>query len=105
MDASICINDDREFDVTPGELGLVAGALRAHTGAAEARVMREVFWPMDEGGCSCLLVDALDAAEFAVFAEVLRRAYEQARLAAAAGFALWEELLAAVRADVRLALP
>ena len=102
MTGTICISDDHEIDLSPIELASVADSLRAHTGVAEARVMRELFWPMDEGGIACMLADELDAAEFTVFAGVVRRAHEQARRTGAAAFALWERLLAAVSADSRI---
>ncbi len=101
MTGTICISGDHEFDLSPLELAGVAEGLRAHTGAADKRVMREVLWPMEEGGIACMLADELDAAEFAVFAGVVRRAHEQARRTGAAAFALWERLLAAVRMDAR----
>ena len=101
MTGTICISGDHEFDLSPIELAGVADSLREHTAPAEARVMREVFWPMDEGGFACMLADELDAAEFAVFAGVVRRAHAQARRTGAAAFALWERLFDAVHADAR----
>ena len=101
MTGTICISDDHEIDLSPIELAGVADSLRAHTGAAEVRVMRELFWPMDEGGIACMLADELDAAEFEVFAAVVRRAHEAARNTGVAAFALWERLLAAVQSDLR----
>ena len=105
MTGTICISGDHEIDLSPIELAGVADSLREHTGAADLRVMREVFWPMDEGGMSFMLADELDAAEFAVFANVVRRSHEQARSGGSASFGLWEQLLAAVRVDVRSAHP
>ncbi len=103
MTGTICINDDLEFDLSQGELARVAQALRQHTAAADARVMRELFWPMEEGGLDFLLADALDAAEFAVFATVVQRSHEHARRIDTASLPLWEKLLAAVHADRRYA--
>jgi hypothetical protein len=101
MTATICINGDHEIDLSSHELASVAEAMRAHTAAGEARVMREVLWPMDEGGLTLLLADELDGREFAVFAGVVQRSHEQARRGDGATFALWDRLLAAVRADAR----
>lgn len=101
MTGTIYINTDHEFDLSQGELARVAERLRAHTAAADTRVMRELFWPMDEGGMQLLLVDELDADEFAVFSAVVHRSHEQARLADTGSLPLWEKLLAAVHADAR----
>ena len=101
MTGTICISGDHEIDLSPIELAGVADGLRQHAGAGDRRVVRELLWPMDEGGIACMLADELDAAEFALFAGIVRRAHAQARRTGAAAFALWEWLFDAVHADAR----
>jgi len=106
MTGTICINDDHEIDLSQPELASVAASLRRNSEAADAAVMREVFWPMDEAGMTFLLADELDTGEFAVFAGVVHRAYDQTLRSEAGSLALWERLLVAVRDDPRFgALP